>query len=90
MDQIVVLSIILLACFVQSLSGFGLALVAIGLLPGRMDMHTAVPLVALISLTLQTGLLLIYRDTFKLRNIAPIIVAAVLSLPIGIWAFTAY
>ncbi|MGD1895769.1 MAG: sulfite exporter TauE/SafE family protein [Phormidesmis sp.] len=73
-----------LAAAVQSLAGFGFALVAIALLPFFLNLQLAVPLVLLMCLLSSMGLWLYYWDNFSWRAIAPLVISALISIPIGL------
>lgn len=85
-DQFLILSVIFLAVFTQSLSGFGLALVAMSLLPSIIGVQAATPLVALVAISIEVFLLIRYRRALNLRVIWPIIAASLLGIPVGVWA----
>jgi len=87
MVQLIVILVIFLAVFVQSLSGFGVALIAMAFLPGIIGIQIATPLVALVSLTIEVFLLLRYRAELDIHAVLPIAVAAIVGIPLGIWAF---
>jgi len=76
--------IIGLASAVQSLAGFGFALVAIALLPFFLDLSLAVPLVLLMCLLSSMGLWLYYWDNFSWKAIAPLVLSALISIPVGL------
>jgi len=78
-------SIILAAATVQSLSGFGFALVAISLLPLLMDLQTAVPLIVLVSAAGNAVLCWRYRDSFEWSMVVRLMGAALLTIPLGLW-----
>ena len=80
--------IILLGTFTQSLTGFGVALVTMALLPGLIGLHTAAPLVALIALTLEVVLLLRYWRSLQFRSVLQISLASALTVPIGMAALS--
>lgn len=86
MDLLLPMGVILLAAFTQSLSGFGVALVSMALLPGLVDVQVATPFVALVALTLEFFLLLRYRVEMNIRLVKPIALASILGIPIGVWA----
>lgn len=86
MDIALPILIIFLAIFTQSLSGFGLALVSMAVLPGVIGVHIATPLVALVAITAEIFLLLRYRAALNLRAIGPVAVASLIGIPIGVWA----
>lgn len=76
--------IIGLAAAVQSLAGFGFALVAIALLPFFLELQVAIPLVLITSLFSSIWLWIHYRDSFDWREIVPLVVSALVSIPIGL------
>jgi len=77
-------SVIGLAAAVQSLAGFGFALVAIALLPFFLDLSLAIPLVLMMCLLSSMGLWVYYRDSFDWKAIAPLVLSALVSIPIGL------
>jgi uncharacterized membrane protein YfcA len=83
MDQVFVVSIVFLAVFTQSLSGFGSALVAMALLPGLVGMGVATPLVAAMAMTVEACLLLHYRTSLNLRAVWRLAVASLAGIPLG-------
>jgi hypothetical protein len=76
---------VFLAVFTQSLSGFGVALVAMALLPSLIDIQVAIPLVALIALMLEIVLVIRYRHAMEVRAIFRIVLAALIGIPIGVY-----
>jgi uncharacterized membrane protein YfcA len=76
---------VFLAVFTQSLSGFGVALVAMALLPSLIDIQVAIPLVALIALVLEIVLVIRYRHAMEVRAIFRIVLAALIGIPIGVY-----
>lgn len=77
--------IILAAATVQSLTGFGFALVAVSLLPLLMDLQTAVPLIVLISAAGNALLCWHYRHSFEGEIVARLIAASLITVPLGLW-----
>ncbi|MEO1636529.1 MAG: sulfite exporter TauE/SafE family protein [Cyanobacteria bacterium J06631_9] len=73
-----------LASAVQSLAGFGFALVAIALLPFFLDLQTAIPLVLMMCLLSSIGLWIYYWESFNWRAITPLVISALVSIPIGL------
>jgi len=73
-----------LAAAVQSLAGFGFALVAIALLPFFLELQLAIPLVLMMCLLSSMGLWLYYWDTFSWKAISPLVLSALCSIPIGL------
>jgi uncharacterized protein len=86
MDLLLPLLVIFLAVFTQSLSGFGIALVSMAMLPGLLGIQVATPLVALVAITLETTLLIRYHASINLRAVRPLIMATVVGIPIGVLA----
>ena len=76
--------IVFLAAFTQSLSGFGVALVAMALLPSVIGIHIATPLVALVALVLEFVLVMYYRQSLQVRAVWHIALAAVIGTPLGV------
>ena len=86
MDLLLPLLVIFVAVFTQSLSGFGVALVSMAMLPGLLGIRVAVPLVALVAIVLESTLLLRYHASLNLRTIRPLALAAVVGIPLGVFA----
>lgn len=76
---------VFLAVFTQSLSGFGVALVAMALLPALIGIHVATPLVAVIALVLESVLILRYRQALDIKAIWRVVLAALLGTPVGVY-----
>ena len=79
------LLVIFLAVFTQTLSGFGVALVSMALLPGIIGIRVASPLVALVSLVLEAFLLWRYYEALSLKAVWRLALASLAGIPIGIW-----
>jgi len=84
--QFLVAVIVFLGIFTQSLTGFGIALVTMALLPGLIGLHTATPLVALLALTLEVILLARYWRALHFNLVLRIALASALTVPLGIAA----
>lgn len=80
------MGIVFLGIFTQSLTGFGFALVAMPFLIQLLGSATAAPLGALIAITSQVLLTYRYRRMVNWRAIAPMSVAAVVGIPLGVKA----
>lgn len=76
--------IIFLAAFTQSLSGFGLALVSMALLPTVTGIRLATPLVALVAIVIEVILLIRYRESLDVHAIWKMVVASVVGTPLGV------
>lgn len=83
--EILAIGIIIgLASLVQSLTGFGFALVAIALLPMLMDLQAAVPLIVMTSLLGNIVLCWYYRDSVDWSSLLPLVLAALITIPLGV------
>jgi len=71
------------AALVQTVSGFGLALVLMGLVAGALDVRVAAPLVAMIAVPIELIVLLRHRQALNLRSVWRLSAAAALGLPLG-------
>lgn len=85
MTFILLAIIVFLAALMQTLSGFGFALVVMPLLTLVLGLSTAVPLVSLIALTLYAVNLLRYRQSLNLVELKRLALAAALGVPVGLW-----
>jgi len=83
MDQLLIVFIIFLAVFTQSLAGFGSALVAMAFLPELLGIRVATPLVAMVAMTLEGILLVRYRAVLNLRAVWQVSVASLVGIPLG-------
>jgi uncharacterized membrane protein YfcA len=81
-----VAAIVFFASFTQSVVGFGTAMVGMPLMVMALEIHIAAPLIALLGLTLETIMLLYYRQSVNLMVMWRLIVAAVLGIPLGVLA----
>ena len=75
---------IFLSAFVQTLAGFGSALVAMSVLPLSIGIKVAAPLVALMAITLEITLLLRYRVALNVQAVWRMSLASILGIPIGL------
>lgn len=78
-------AVIFVAAVLQSLSGFGFALIVMPVLTLVVGLHTAAPTVALVALTLYTVNVLRYRRSIDLREVLRLGLASALGVPIGVW-----
>ncbi len=76
--------VVFLAAFTQSLSGFGLALISMALLPALIGIRAATALVALIAVVIEVVLLLRYRQALEFRAIWRVMLASAVGAPLGI------
>lgn len=84
MQPVWIFLIVLLAVFTQSVTGFGVALVAMALLPPLIGLRIATPLVALVSLVLEGLLLYRYRKQIQIHAIWQVTAAALVGIPLGL------
>ncbi len=87
-DHILPALIIFFAVFTQSVAGFGVALIAMALLPGLLNINVTSPLVALIALTLEVILFLYYRHGLNFQAIWKVTLMSLIGIPIGIQMLT--
>jgi uncharacterized membrane protein YfcA len=72
------------AAFVQGVTGFGSALVAMPLLALFLDVKAAAPLVTLLSLAINALLLVPARGRLPWRRVAPLLAGSALGVPAGV------
>ena len=86
MNVLWIVAIVFVAAVMQSLTGFGFALVVMPLVTLIVDLRTAAPLIALAGLTAYTVNLVRFRGSVNLGEVARLGIASALGVPIGIWA----
>lgn len=86
MNVLWIVTIVFVAAVMQSLTGFGFALVVMPLVTLIVDLRTAAPLIALAGLTAYTVNLVRFRGSVNLGEVARLGIASALGIPIGIWA----
>lgn len=82
-----ILLAVFLGCFTQSLTGFGVALVMMAVLPSLVGLKVATPLVALTAIVLETVMLIRYRGALQFRSILGLLVSSLIAIPVGIFYF---
>ena len=82
---LLVAGVIFLSAFTQGLSGFGVALIAMALLPNLIGMQSSIALVALVGFAVNFGVLLRYWRSLQFKTMLPLIFASWLSVPLGIF-----
>jgi uncharacterized membrane protein YfcA len=85
-QTLLLIVIVFLAVFTQSLTGFGSGLVSMALMPNFIGVRTAVPLVTMITGTLELFLLIRYRAAFRFGNVWRLMLTSFITIPIGVWA----
>ncbi len=76
----------LIATIVQTLAGFGFALIMMPIVTLFLGIRTAAPLVALTALTLYAWNTFRYHAALNIREVWPLACAAIVGVPVGIWA----
>jgi len=76
--------VVFFGCFTQSLTGFGVALVTMALLPSLIGLQVATPLVALIGIALEVLMLIRYRSSIRFKSILTLVVSSAIAIPIGV------
>ena len=77
--------LVFLASFLQSLSGFGFAIVVMPVLTLMLGIQTAAPLVALTALTVYIINVARFRRSINAREVLRLGLASALGVPMGIW-----
>ena len=92
MNSTILISIlaIFLGAFTQSLTGFGVALVAMAILPSLLGLKVATPLVAMSALTLESLLLFRYRKSFQVKSVWMLMVASLAAIPFGVYVLSQF
>lgn len=85
MTVVWIVAIVFVAAVLQSLTGFGFALIVMPLVTLVLDLKTAAPLVALAGLTAYTVNLIRFHRAVDVGEVARLGVASALGIPIGIW-----
>ena len=83
-NVIVVFVILFMAAFVQSISGFGGALVPMAFLPALIGIHAASPLVAICTILIEIVLLIRFHQELSLREIWKVVLASIMGVPFGV------
>jgi uncharacterized membrane protein YfcA len=88
MTAALIVAVVLLAAFLQCLTGFGFAAIIMPLLTLLLGLHTAAPLVALAGLTVYSINLVRYRQSIDRGEASRLIAASIVGVPVGIWVLT--
>jgi len=76
--------VVFLGCFTQSLTGFGVALVTMALLPSLIGLQVSTPLVALVGIVLEVMILIRYHASIKFKSILGLVIPSVMAIPLGV------
>jgi len=82
-DMLIICSIVVAASFLQGLTGFGFALIALPLLGFLIDIKTSVPLMTLLALCISLTQSFQLRQDIRLKNVLPLIIAAIPGIFLG-------
>ncbi len=88
MPGILILAIVFVAAFAQSLTGFGFALIVMPLLTMLLGVRTAAPVVALVAITVYTVNIIRYRRAINVAEVLRLGVASAAGVPLGIWVLS--
>lgn len=83
---VLIFLIFFLATITQTLTGFGSALVSMGLLSMVVGLQIAAPLYAILGLILEIYLLFYFRHSFNLQSVGSLIFGVIFGIPLGILA----
>lgn len=84
-EIILVVGVVFLALFTQSLSGFGLSLVSMPLLVPVLGIQTAAPFIAVIALVGEIILLVYYREALNMGLVWRLAAASIVATPLGVF-----
>jgi uncharacterized membrane protein YfcA len=82
--QLFIALIFFVAAFVQAGVGFGAALISMPFLVALLGVQVATPLTSLVSIVSSIILLTYYRSAFNLRAVYPLVLAAIVGVPLGV------
>jgi uncharacterized membrane protein YfcA len=85
MTAALIAALVFLAVLVQTLSGFGFAIIVMPLATLALGIQTSAPLIAMTGLTVYAINVVRYRRAINLGELARLAVASALGVPIGIW-----
>jgi uncharacterized membrane protein YfcA len=88
MTTVLIIAVVLIAAFIQSLSGFGFAVIIMPLITFVVGLQVAAPMVALTALTVYTINLVRYRRAINYKEVLRLGIVSALGVPLGVWALT--
>lgn len=89
-EKILIGAVIFLASLLQGVFGFAFMLIALPLLSFFVSMKVAVPLLSFF-LALLSGILAFrFRGEFDLKNVRPLLIGAIIGIPLGIFFLIAF
>lgn len=87
MSVIIIFFIIAFSSFVQTASGFGIALIATPLLINQIGIVMTIPLMALIAMLCRVVMLIHYHAHFNLAEVWRLMVSALIGVPLGFFLY---
>ena len=85
-ETIALASIVVVAGFLQGLTGFGFALVALPLLGLFIDIKTSIPLIIMLALCISVALSVQLRSSINFKSIYTLMAATIPGIPLGVYA----
>lgn len=85
MENIILVAVIFVAVFTQSLTGFGSALASMPILAPLLGLSIAAPTVALLGGAMEIVLVIYYRDAINVRAVWRLILASFVGIPVGVY-----
>lgn len=85
MTPFLIAIVVFVAAFLQSLSGFGFAVIIMPLITLMVGLQTAAPLVATIALTVYTINVIRFRHAINRDEVLRLAAASAFGVPVGIW-----
>jgi hypothetical protein len=85
LELALLIAMVFISIFAQSLAGFGVGLIAMPLLIPLMGIEAARPLMALITLVSSIMIVIRYRTALSLGSVGAITIAALIGVPVGEW-----
>jgi uncharacterized membrane protein YfcA len=88
MTIVLIVVVVFAAAVIQSLSGFGFAVIIMPLISIVAGLEVSAPMVALTALTVYTINIIRYRRAIDYREVLRLGIASALGVPIGMWVLT--
>ncbi|MCJ2163932.1 MULTISPECIES: sulfite exporter TauE/SafE family protein [unclassified Pseudodesulfovibrio] len=85
LELVAIISIVLVAAFLQGLTGFGFGLIALPLLGLFLNIKTCVPLMVLLAVLISLYLSIRLRDSIHLKSIFTLMLATLPGIPLGVY-----
>lgn len=85
-ETVAIIGIVLLAAFLQGLTGFGFALIALPLIGFFIDIKTSIPLIVLLATMISIYLSIRLRKSINLKSTYTLMLTTVPGIPLGVYA----